>query len=72
MPLTEEEARTKWCPMARMLWADHIGGAWCVAAVNRDHLGHIPHGSSCLASGCALWTWVDGYEEKGRCGLGRV
>lgn len=61
---TEEEAKTKWCPLARAAEPQRYGSGdpMCpVAAVNRgsDALSdpsYTPN-ALCLASGCAAWRW---------------
>jgi hypothetical protein len=48
--LTEEEAKTKWCPMARMVTrADNR------PAGNRN-LDYHPE-TLCIASSCMCWRW---------------
>ena len=74
MYLTEDEARQKWCPHARVpLAADGYTG-------NRmdDTTGAIvpEFGSRCIASQCMAWRWAslpvadtdDNPAEKGYCG----
>lgn len=65
--MTEDEAKTKWCPFARML--SHIysqdgagrtfeGGY----SYNRspDHgEGYLPTGAKCIGSACMAWRWND-------------
>lgn len=48
---TEEEAKAKWCPMARIP-RENLGGA-----VNRDSHGATSK-ASCIASSCMSWRWV--------------
>jgi hypothetical protein len=55
--MTEQEARTKWCPMVRI--------AVFSTSVNRIKNSDSTH---CIASGCMMWRplpWQSGY-----CGLG--
>lgn len=47
--MTESEAKTKWCPMARL-----SDGS---ALFNRYLEGTAPSSASCLGSGCACWIW---------------
>jgi len=73
--MTEEEARKKWCPMARV---ENINGNRAQTVANIDE-------SRCIASDCMLWRWKrtpqeaalqSGLSQKfhctavGYCGLG--
>ena len=66
--MTEDEAKTKWCPMARS-----VGNG-----ENRTPFGAADASCLCLASGCMAWRWArwDGEKAKnldgkhtGSCGL---
>ena len=64
MLLTEEQAREKWCPMARV----EIDGGHLVNKLDKkwDPL--------CIASDCMMWRWgepvLDGKNARqGYCGL---
>ena len=69
--MTEDEAKTKWCPHAR------VGDRDC--APNRDCDGTILSVHKCIASQCMAWravpvksTNIDGvtiHENGGYCGL---
>ena len=48
--LTEKEARTKWCPHARL--GDEDG-----ATFNRRWDNKVHEATVCLASDCAMWRW---------------
>jgi hypothetical protein len=70
--MTEEEARTKWCPFARVCTDTHAG------SFNRYTQGEAEGGpSNCIASACMAWrTYVteradDGTPtaREGYCGL---
>lgn len=54
--MTEEEAKTKWCPFARtktLKFSTDDGG---VASANRDFDGlPIDHLHTCMASACMAW-----------------
>ena len=55
--MTKQEARTKWCPMARVYSPD--------GAYNKEG-GCLAHGSTCIASDCMAWTWDETeYEYSG-------
>lgn len=62
--MTEEEAETKWCPMAR-------------SDGNNRHWGSENHIGACIASECMAWRWMTkpsavegtGIKPAGYCGL---
>jgi hypothetical protein len=68
--MTEDEAKTKWCPHARVLDGSPPGGA----GVNRKG---PEAGVYCIASGCMAWRWSyspetaegNDVEPEGYCGL---
>jgi hypothetical protein len=73
--MTEEEAKTKWCPNARIAMIAHGESVSC--ASNRDiSLLVAPNSfdpatdvTKCLASGCMAWRWIDnelGYDPEYR------
>lgn len=54
--MTEEEAKTKWCPQAR------IDGLTDLPAYNRCIDGSAPKASCCIGSACMMWRW----SQQGR------
>jgi len=77
MICTEEEAKTKWCPMARVSGVIKDGSLSAIA--NRDISLLVPTNSfdpatdltKCIASGCMMW-WIPATplnENRGYCGL---
>lgn len=62
--MTEDEAKTKWCPHARALF---VGNAGPHPPSNRFGTTHgpgtperwnsNPEGSRCIASACMAWRW---------------
>lgn len=66
--MTEEEAKKKWCPEARI----QSGGAY-----NRDAQGNAPKQAFCLGSACMMWEplWNEQADatmkDIGDCGLKR-
>lgn len=58
--LTEDEAKTKWCPFSRMAFQYREGCNDAMITCNRDELGG-PVGP-CIASACMAWRWGDGRE----------
>ena len=62
--MTEDEAKTKWCPFARCVAGKELlTGAQTSSETptfNRVALpdGYtIPHGAKCAASACMVWQW---------------
>jgi hypothetical protein len=59
--MTEDEARTKWCPFARVVTV-HAEAGMIAGPANRtevcgeDHFTK-PMGSFCIASACMAWRW---------------
>lgn len=78
--MTEDEAKKKWCPMAR------VSASGCSLSFNRVDDGTPSIGANCIASDCAMWVWVKKIEVvyggpcnelpkeqwQGRCGFARV
>ena len=79
--MTEQEARTKWCPMVRYS-SDEME-----PSANRWNFGKLGSDErvNCLASDCMLWRWVmtedqalynnteyktTCFKPRGYCGLG--
>lgn len=67
--MDEQTAKTKWCPMARVLIVPN--GEKISVVSNRDICFMVPTNSfdpatditKCIASDCALWVW----EKKPEC-----
>lgn len=66
--MTEDEAKTKWCPMARLDY-DH-------STINRDTEYKseelvIPKASLCIGSDCMMWAADPSgfFGDNGHCGL---
>lgn len=79
--MTEDEAKTKWCPMSRITLKGSCNTSWNIVA---GEGGFVREGK-CIASGCMMWRWLttpekasinatmaDGYPKiaSGYCGLG--
>jgi hypothetical protein len=58
--MTEEEAKTKWCPFARvsMAWQSSIGSA------NRGLTEDEKPLANCIGSACMAWRW-EGFLRQG-------
>jgi hypothetical protein len=63
--MTEDQAREKWCPFARVAAADYSS--------NKGSGGDIRPGAYCIASRCMAWRWdldtVATEPHEGYCGL---
>jgi len=59
--MTEEEAKKKWCPMAKVMNINGGGGGnrWDGAASNKNKDAIGPVGATCVASDCMAWRWYD-------------
>lgn len=79
--VTEDEAKTKWCPMVRHTQTPverrHTGE---VFGINRYGRNSSPLFSKCIASACMFWCWQDDYgasmgvvasKTHGYCGATR-
>lgn len=66
--MTEDEAKAKWCPLARV-W--DIGMDRAPVSFNRVEYGinrlEVPDSALCLGSGCMAWRWTG--KETGFCGI---
>lgn len=64
--MTEDEAKTKWCPFARVSWNNK-------SSINRVSGGDVvglPITSMCVASACMAWRWRDfPKRDHGYCGM---
>ena len=69
--MTEDDAKTKWCPFTRTTQITEYAGAVAVnRLVERDGRKAAP--TVCIASGCMAWRWVHPQhdeEAEGFCGL---
>lgn len=61
--MTEEEAKTKWCPMSRLAWLNEDMGKTAITA-NRWGHGEPLGGSTCIGSACMMWRWDYPKGEK--------
>ena len=60
MPVTEADARQRWCPFHGKAIAGHI-------RTMPD--GKVNASMVCIGSLCMSWRWVGGVEITGYCGL---
>lgn len=68
--MTEAEAITKWCPFTRVQLGDTAHSSNPPNSVNRSRAGLVvPDSCRCIASECAVWTWVNALKADGNCGL---
>lgn len=67
MTLTEQEAKTKWCPHVRCLRGVVSLGVAMSAAANADYNDRHPEYARCIGSECMAWRRKSG--TAGFCGL---
>jgi len=77
--MTEEEAKTKWCPSVQIVSYVEDGKNYAIS--NRKDKDS--RNTNCIASDCMMWivsekpsSWVDDYEPSpselgGHCGLAK-
>jgi len=75
--MTEDEAKTKWCPQVRFTSDSHKN----TVSINKYIDGGIPPASNCIASDCMMWKEtheirqdpetkeMGAYPNGGHCGL---
>ena len=77
--MTEEEAKSKWCPFARV----KLYTVSAEPAANRKPNGELPRQTLCVASTCMAWRWTPNVDMRaytgtaakarpGYCGLAGV
>lgn len=64
--MTEEEAKTKWCPHAIAQTTDQPQAT----AVNRQLRGTPDIGCHCIASACMAWRWDNEWSSATEEGMG--
>ena len=75
--ITEEGAKEKWCPFARVLVSagdrsnDVVSLSDHPTTSGNRRLGHEDAAAKCIGSGCMLWDWEGTPGVNGYCGLGR-
>ena len=66
--MTEDEAKTKWCPMVRYLaiFSNEDGERETAGCYNRAANSINATPCRCIASDCMWWVWdkFDTYEEN--------
>ena len=63
MILTEEEARTKWCPMVRASAVAYVDGG-TDDFDNRGKTTLTPKSACCIASECMMWQWANDENDE--------
>lgn len=74
--MTEDEAKMKWCPFARVVTADEDGGVFPPAnraAIRRE--GEVswnenPEHARCIGSACMAWRWDETWTSQTEEGHG--
>jgi hypothetical protein len=73
LEMTEEEAKTKWCPFARLIaeMRSNLGNVGFTESHNRratEDGDGFPSAARCIGSSCMAWRWKS-LNESGYCGL---
>jgi hypothetical protein len=55
--MTEDEAKTKWCPMFRVSHAGAGGSQYSTTSFEMKDNRNFRSQSECLASACMAWRW---------------
>jgi len=55
--MTEDEAKTKWCPYARVAYTLSGEDGNALAGVNRGRSHYVNSEALCLGSACSQWRW---------------
>ena len=56
--MTEDEAKTKWCPMFRVSHAGAGGSQYSSTSFEMKDNRNFRSQSECLASKCMAWRWM--------------
>lgn len=64
--LTEEEAKTKWCPHVRVLASTDGAKAGVNMILTGDDLLPDRSKSNCIASACMAWRWRRRYADDAK------
>jgi len=65
MLYTQEEAKRKWCPMARNVYREEISSDTLLSVGHNDK---TDQNSYCIGSGCIMWHLFR-TSDKGWCGF---
>lgn len=80
--MTEEKARTKWCPYALTNGIAMEAPLKAIGfPINRGNMGTVAEATRCLGSDCMKWEWIGSpfnsvqpahldEDDEGYCGLG--
>jgi hypothetical protein len=73
--LTEDEAKTKWCPMVRLVVAERDGSDGAGVNFNRTAIRNTseygtPHAAMCIGAGCMMWRWHEPWTSATEEGVG--
>lgn len=67
--MTEDEARTRWCPFVRELWTGGVEAQWSGNRYFNEDRSQVQENVSCLGSRCMAWRWDSQVHRSGFCGL---
>lgn len=71
--MTEQEAKAKWCPFARVAfgWNEALRDSEQAVAATVNRGDNLSAHTSCIGSACMAWRWDENEPlcEHGHCGL---
>lgn len=66
--MTEDEAKTKWCPMVRVCEGDSTENRNCKGGIVSKSPGEGVQWNCCIASACMMWREADRVEDPEKFG----
>jgi hypothetical protein len=67
--MTEDEAKTKWCPFVQRSVAREGGGGITISSRGATYDDDHKKMPRCIASACMAWRGRVNYSNSGYCGL---
>jgi len=68
MIMTEQEAKLKWCPFARVAYERNRHNGYAMTSYNRFESGAPSSSAHCVTKDCMAWQQVSADPNTGCCG----